>query len=103
MSSRLFTCGCQYGTDSLYAITVGTWDFTPTERQAEVYMDALRAYIIEQMEALDDRLWWQPETSEIFLEDDGSERPLLSESDFDDWWNDTISAAIECIKLPNAQ
>lgn len=103
MSSRLFTCGCQYGTDRLYAITVGTWDFTPTERQTEVYLDALRAYIIEQMEALDDRLWWQPETSEIFWEDDGSKRVLLSESDFDDWWNDTISAAIECIELPNAQ
>ena len=49
-------------------------------------LDSYRQHMINSMEFLDDRLWWQSETSEIFWEDDGSEKPL-PEIDFDDWWS----------------
>ena len=53
-------------------------------------LDSYRQHMINSMESLDDRLWWQSETSEIFWEDDGSESPL-PEIDFEDWWNQTTT------------
>lgn len=52
--------------------------------------DSYRQHMISALESLDDRLWWQPETSEIFWEDNGSENPL-PEIDFESWWNQTTT------------
>jgi len=95
MASRLFTRGSQYGNTELYEITVGQWDFTPTEEQTDKFMSDMRRYLIDRLDDLDDRLWWQPETSEIFYEDDTPEKPLPDESDFDSWWSDTISEFLD--------
>lgn len=45
-------------------------------------------YMDNALERLDNRLWWQPETSEVFWENDGSEKPL-PDIDFEEWWNET--------------
>ena len=100
MASRQFVIGSQYGNDYLYQITVGTWDFTPTEQQAESYMESLRAFISGRLDRLDDRLWWQPETGEIFWEDDGSGKQLPDEYDFSSWWDDVLSDAVEYTEIP---
>ena len=91
MASKLFERGSYLGSDYLYECTIGTWDFTPTEQQAEQYLSALRRFMVDSLEALDDRLWWQPETSEIYWEDDGSDRDEPDDSGFDSWWDEKIS------------
>lgn len=100
MASRQFVIGSQYGNDYLYQITVGTWDFTPTQQQVESYMESLRAFILGRLVRLDDRLWWQPETGEIFWEDNGSGKQLPDEDDFGSWWDDVLSDAVEYTEIP---
>lgn len=63
--------------------------------------DALKSKFYSQLhsaiEALDDRLWWQPETSEVFYEDDESGRELPFENDNDgfiQWFNEAVSDAL---------
>ena len=92
MTSRLFERGSYLSSDYLYECTVGTWDFTPTKEQEEKYLSDLRRFLIDALESCDDRLWWQPETSEIFWEDDGRDEP--DNSDFASWWEEKISEFI---------
>lgn len=91
MASELFVRGSQYGIDEIYQNTVGAWPFTPENGEDTRYIDALRAYMIAAIEAYDDRLWWQPETSEIFWEDDGSDAEEPDDTDFGTWWEDQIA------------
>lgn len=91
MASRLFARGSQYGNESLYECTVGQWDFTPTKQQADMNVSALRLYMIARLDELDDRLWWQPETSEIFYEDIEPGKNLPDECDFPAWFDEQVS------------
>jgi hypothetical protein len=91
MASKLFARGSMYGETELYECTVGQWDFTPTNVQVDRFISDMYAYLIERLEKLDDRLWWQPETSEIFYEDDEPEKPLPDESDSNSWWSEQIN------------
>lgn len=53
-----------------------------------------RQHMIAALETLDDRLWWEPETSTVYWQDDGSEKPLPDPDEFQSWWTETTSAWI---------
>lgn len=91
MASKLFIRGYKFGDSALYESTVGTWDFTPTDDQVTAFTSALHQFLIARLENLDDRLWWQPETSEIFYEDVEQEKPLPDEFEFESWWSEQIT------------
>ena len=91
MSSRLFTRGSCYGDAEIYQNTVGAWPFSPENGEDERYLDALYNHLNRALEAYDSRLWWQPETSEIFWEDDGSGRDEPDDYGFSSWWEEQIS------------
>lgn len=57
--------------------------------------DNYRQYMITALETLDDRFWWEPETSTVYYEDDGSGKPLPETEDFENWWSETTSAWID--------
>ena len=90
MASRLFIRFSKYGDAEIYQNTVGAWPFTPENGEDTRYLSSLRAYMNKALESYDDRLWWQPETSEIFWEDDGT-RDEPDDSGFDSWWDEKIS------------
>jgi len=47
-------------------------------------------YMNEHLEQYDSRLWWQPETSEVFWDDYGTGE-MPDEDGFEDWWKETVS------------
>lgn len=50
------------------------------------------------LQELDDRLFWQPETSEIFYEDVETEKPLpfgFNEFEFLEWWEEKTQQIYE--------
>ena len=84
MTSRLFYRGSKVGDtviDDMIANLVD--DDHDYETMRQNYVD----FMIGEMEKLDDRLWWQPETSEIFYQDDETGKPLPE--DFESWWDET--------------
>ena len=101
MASRVYYRGHEVGevsvNEAVLAYTNGS-DFT--DDQITESISSVREKIHEALESLDNRLWWQPETSEVFWEDDGSGRHLPFDNDpesFIEWWNETISGALETI------
>ena len=99
MASRLFARGPMYGDIQLYECTVGGFDFSTTKAQNEQFISDLYDYLYDRLDELDDRLWWQSETSEIFYEDVDQEKPLPDESDFESWWSEQIDNFLEEYRL----
>lgn len=93
MASKLYFRGASVGTASIdMMLNDMFYDETPTEEAFRNLSRSYHEYMHAALDTLDDRLWWQPETSEIFYEDDGSDRPLPFEEDdgdFETWWNET--------------
>lgn len=88
MASRAFYTGSMVSStvlEDMIANMQETADQEEFDRMASNY----RQYMTNALESLDDRLWWQPETGEIFWEDDGSDKPLPYTSDFEAWWKET--------------
>ena len=93
MASRVYFRGTEVGEvmaiEAVLAYVNGS-DYT--DEQTEKAISAYRSKMHDALTALDDRLWWQPETGEVFWEDDGSGKPLPYADDpdgFIDWWNET--------------
>ena len=102
MASRVYYRGHEVGETSInetvLAYTNGA-DFTDDEITNAI--SSVRTRLHESLESLDDRLWWQPETSEVFWEDDGSGRPLPFDEDpesFLEWWSESITKALDSIE-----
>jgi hypothetical protein len=88
MASRAFYTGSMVSStvlEDMIANMQETADQEEFDRMASNY----RQYMTNALESLDDRLWWQPETGEIFWEDDGSDKPLPDPDDFEAWWKET--------------
>lgn len=92
MASRLFYRGSCVGTD----VEIMVANQVDDEHSYDSLMESFRSFMTEELEKLDSRLWWQPETSEVFWEDDGSGNPLPEKFDcydcFEDWWENKCDA-----------
>ena len=72
-------------------------DFDPmcecTEEEIEKMREIYTDYICAALSEIDDSIYWQPETSEIFgsIDIDDSKLP----SDWGKWWNEVSDAALE--------
>lgn len=91
MASRTFYRGSMVSStvlDDMIANMQETADQAEFDRLTSSY----RQHMINALESIDDRLWWQPETGEIFWEDDGSGRPLPEVDDFEAWWQKTTES-----------
>ena len=88
MASRTFYSGSMVSRtvlENMIANMQETADQAEFDRMSSSY----HQYMTSALKSLDDRLWWQPETGEIFWEDDGSGKPLLNADDFESWWKET--------------
>lgn len=88
--TRNYYTGSMVSTAALEDMISSMVESGTSQADYERLTDSYRQHMISALEFLDDRLWWQPETSEIFWEDDGSENPL-PEIDFEGWWNQTTT------------
>lgn len=88
MTSRLYYRGSMVSSTVLEDMIANQME-TADDELFEKLTESYRAYMTEQLEQLDDRLWWQPETSEVFWQDDGSGKELPDPDEFEDWWEET--------------
>lgn len=91
MASRVIYKGAQVSTEAIED-AVYSWIGMGTELDADEMIDALKGKLNDALTALDDRLWWQPESDEICIDEDGSDRPT---PEFDvTWWEASIGRAL---------
>lgn len=99
MASRLYYRGSEVGDIIINESVLGwTNDSNCTDQEIEEMFSNLRTALTANLEELDDRLWWQPETSEIFYEDIDPEKPLPFKNDtagFLAWWYEQIHTALQ--------
>ena len=96
MASRQYYCG-SIVSDTVLENMIANMQETADQDEFDRLAGNYRQYMISALEALDDRLWWQPETSEVFWEDDGSDRQLPDPDGFESWWNETTQSWIESL------
>ena len=84
MSSRLYYRGALVSSTALENMISNLAD---NDNDFESLTDSYRQYMTVALESLDNRLWWQPETGEIFCEGETTNRP----DDFESWWNETTT------------
>lgn len=95
MANRLFYRGSEVGEVAINETIlsfVNECDYT--DEQINELTSNFRMEIRNALEELDSRLWWQPETSEIFCEDDESGKPIPFNDDpngFAEWFSETVS------------
>lgn len=99
MASRLYYRGAKVGDTVIDELIANV---TENENEYEPAARSYRNWMIDALTGLDERLWWQPETSEVFYLDEnepsGSDKPLPYADDpdgFDEWWKETTDAWIE--------
>lgn len=95
MASKIFYTSSMVSSTALENMISNLVDSGAPEAEYDRLVDSYRQHMISALEALDSRLWWQPETCEIFLDDDGSGDPAPDADDFSDWWNSTTQSWIE--------
>lgn len=95
MANRIYYAGSMVSSTALENMISNMIESETPEAEYERLVDSYRQHMIGALEALDSRLWWQPETGEIFFEDDGSGDPAPDADDFSDWWNSTTQSWIE--------
>lgn len=95
MASRIFYTGSMVSSTALENMISNLVESGTSEADYEKLVDSYRQHMISALEVLDSRLWWQPETGEIFFEDDDSGDPAPDADDFSDWWNSTTQSWIE--------
>ena len=90
MTSRLYYRGSMVSSTALENMIHDMMDSADDEMFDHLCSD-YRQYMTGELQALDSRLWWQPETSEIFWQDDESGNELPDPDDFAEWWQETTS------------
>lgn len=96
MASKLFYRGSEVGDTALDNMLMDWMDGASEEEQVTIRSN-FYSKMHDAIQALDNRLWWQPETSEIFYEDN-SDRPLPFDEDgdgFREWWDETTTEVLE--------
>lgn len=88
MTSRNYYTGAMVSETVLQDMIANMLE-TADDELAEKMEGSYRKYMTEKLEALDDRLWWQPETGEVFWQDDGSGKELPDPDEFEEWWSET--------------
>ena len=94
MTNRVYCTAAMLGTAAIDEMINSTFETTPTQEEFESRSASYRAHMIAALEDLDDRFWWEPETSTLYWQDDGSDAPLPDPYTFEDWWQETTSAWI---------
>ena len=88
MASKRYYIGSMVS-DTAIGEMIANMQETADQEEFDRLSSSYRQYMISELNALDDRLWWQPETGEIFWEDDGSGKDLPEADDFETWWKET--------------
>ena len=91
MASRKFYTGHMVS-DLAVNDMISNMQETADQVEFDRLSDEYRQHMIAALEALDDRLWWEPETGSVNYEDDGSDKPLPD--DFESWWTEMTSTWI---------
>ena len=88
MISRAFYTGSMVS-DTVLENMIGDIMETADQNEFDRLTSEYRRFMIDKMESLDDRLWWEPETGTVYCQDDGSGKALPD--NFESWWEETTS------------
>ena len=90
MASRQYYVGSMVS-DTAIDEMIANMQETADQDEFDNMKSSYSKHMIEKLKELDDRLWWQPETGEIFWEDDGLGKDLPDPDCFEDWWKETTA------------
>ena len=88
MISRAFYTGSMVS-DTVLENMIGDIMETADQNEFDRLTSEYPPFMIDKMESLDDRLWWEPETGTVYWQDDGSGKALPD--NFESWWEETTS------------